>query len=442
MKENVFYNYINLSAFLNLLRFENVRNIKITDLKKYRNSFLEKIGDDLGNEELGFFSDNVNDSDALNSFLDKYKSVVYMKGDTLYLRDDVVEADLFILLSGHKELVDKCYSPLFQYEILKSLDFCKITNALTELLNLEKEIEKGYKELNLNDKKQMMKLKKKLFMRTIFLCNLTNSSSDFIKTIKFTSSNLCFDVADFEYDIFPLSFDLWENEEFYNNDKDSMFDEVSDNLFWIYQYAIFGDDSLNAFKLWKVIDDVYFSSDEVLDVVAEDEALDDEVTNMDEEIDFDDFDNIPSFFMDSDERDYIFYLTYIDKLNKYFADYGINSELLKTKNRLLYVLDKPETGLFDEENFKLEYENALFNANDGIDLTDLEDETRFMASEVFLVPEDKNTIKKVLFISAYYELNEDEKIKDIMSRHSNHEKYDEYNTIVFGKQKRNVKSIN
>jgi len=442
MKENVFYNYINLSAFLNLLRFENIRNIKITDLKKYRNSFLEKIGDDLGNEELGFFSDNVNDSDALNSFLDKYKSVVYMKGDTLYLRDDVVEADLFILLSGHKELVDKCYSPLFQYEILKSLDFCKITNALTELLNLEKEIEKGYKELNLNDKKQMMKLKKKLFLRTIFLCNLTNSSSDFIKTIKFTSSNLCFDVADFEYDIFPLSFDLWENEEFYNNDKDSMFDEVSDNLFWIYQYAIFGDDSLNAFKLWKVIDDVYFSSDEVLDVVAEDEALDDEVTNMDEEIDFDDFDNIPSFFIDSDERDYIFYLTYIDKLNKYFADYGINSELLKTKNRLLYVLDKPETGLFDEENFKLEYENALFNANDGIDLTDLEDETRFMASEVFLVPKDKNTIKKLLFISAYYELSEDETIKDIMSRHSNHEKYDEYNTIVFGKQKRNVKSIN
>ena len=61
-----------------------------------------------------------------------------------------------------------------------------------------------------------------------------------------------------------------------------------------------------------------------------------------------------------------------------------------------------------------------------------------MPSEVFLVPYDKNTLKKLLFISTYYELSEDEVVKDIIDSYSEHEQYSFYRRVVFGEQKKTI----
>ena len=56
-----------------------------------------------------------------------------------------------------------------------------------------------------------------------------------------------------------------------------MFDEISDSLFWIYQYAVFGDSSLSSLKLWKDIDYIYMNElddEEVDDVDFDDEIFD------------------------------------------------------------------------------------------------------------------------------------------------------------------------
>ena len=103
------------------------------------------------------------------------------------------------------------------------------------------------------------------------------------------------------------------------------------------------------------------------------------------------------------------------------------------KKRLLYALDKPEVCLFKDNNFKVELEKTRDENEATFEL--FSDEVRYMSSEVFLVPYDKNTLKKLLFISTYYELSEDEVVKDIIDSYSEHEQYGFYRRVVFGEQK-------
>ena len=65
----------------------------------------------------------------------------------------------------------------------------------------------------------------------------------------------------------------------------------------------------------------------------------------------------------------------------------------------------------------------------------VEDEVRFMADEVFMTETNENTIKKLLFISTYYELTKDKKIVRILNKHSNKDNFATYSDIIFGEQK-------
>lgn len=439
METKVPYNYINLVAFLNLLRYENIRSITISNLIKYRGLVLQQVIDDFKSTPIVF--SEVDDNEELKQFLSKYSAFVYLENDTLYLKSSISEKDINEELSKIKKewgFDDRYDAVLQQRQFLNELGISKVYDFLVDYWNFERKIEKEYMSLSFNGKDLNFDFKKNLLFRFIFLLNFRNASDELVEAIKNTSTSICFDEDDYDYDDFPLCFDFWENEEYYVRDKDDLFDDVSDSLFWIYQYAIFGEESLSAQKLWKDIDYIYMYE------LGSDENNLDEDEIVEEECCFDTFDDFDLSEFDEEEleeildddtdmADHIFYLLYIDKINKYILEYGEDEELLKVKRRLLYTLDKPDLCLFNEDNFKMELEDAL--ENDEVTFDIFKDETRFMASEVFLAPEDKNTVKKLLFISTYYELSEDDAIKEIMDKYSNHEKYGLYTKIVFGKQK-------
>lgn len=426
MMEKVPYNYIGLLTFLNILKYENVRSIKKSDFDKYRELLLNRV-----KEETKCLDFCLVEEDCFDVFLSKYSDIISFDKDVLYLDKDVSLGEIEKRVSDvqKEEDIDDIFDVFdYQRQMLNILGISLIYNTLKQYWDLERKIEDIYMNL---DNGIDPNLKKYLLWRGIFLINFKNASSSLIDAIKSTSTSIGFEEDDFDYDDFPIDFTHFEHPDKYSKDKDDLFDDVSDSLFWIYQYAIFGEESLSAQKLWKDIDYIYMHE---LDSEEENENFED--VDPFEEIDFSLFDEeeITEILNDdSDEADYLFYLLYIDKINAFNLEYGEKDELLKVKKRLLYALDKPELCLFKEDNFKVELEKTMEENEATFEL--FSDEVRYMASEVFLVPYDKNTIKKLLFISTYYELSEDEVVKDIIDSHSNHEQYNFYKRIVFGEQK-------
>lgn len=440
METKVPYNYINLVCFLNLLKYENTRKISLSNLKKYRELVLKRVSEIFKSQNIIF--SRVNDLSSLYEFLNKYPEFVFLKDSCLYLNDAVVEEDIIGELhkiQKEEGLDDRYDVILHQRYILNELGISKVFNSLVDYWNLEKKIEQEYMEFSF-DRELSYELKRDLLARYLFLINFKNASKGLIEAIKNTSTSICFDEDDYDYDDFPVSFENVDDNKHYLKDKDELFDDVSDSLYWIYQYAIFGDSSLASQKLWKDIDDIYMYE---LDSLEEADAeFDYDESCFYEEVEklLDEFDNIDldDFIDDSRVADQIFYLTYICKLDNYLGRYGEDNNLLKAKKRLLYTLDNLDLCLFSFDDLSLELENILEDKNE-VSFESFQDEARFMADEVFSSDEDKNTIKKLLFISTYYDLSGDEIIKEIIDDHSEHQKYPLYKNIVLGEQKQKRK---
>ncbi len=140
---------------------------------------------------------------------------------------------------------------------------------------------------------------------------------------------------------------------------------------------------------------------------------------------------------DSDVIEPIFFLSYINKIDDFLLEYGNDPTLIEAKKRLIYVLDKPDICLFKDGNFKLALDDSLDTLNELEDVSfDIfKDEARYMASEVFLSPSNKFTVRKLLFISTYYELSGDEVIKEIVDNYSDRKEYGLYKKVIFGEPK-------
>ena len=466
MELEVPYNYINLLAFLTAMKYENIRRIKIKDLNAYRVNLLYKVLDDYNNLNTVFEGKKdqwegdvefsyVDEKQALRNFVKEYSHILYLDGDTIYLNDDV---DFKMLnhevIEAKKEAeVGQRFAAVSQdKDLLHILGITKIEKLLNIYLKIEEKIESCYMNLFNDDAKELEKERNKnLLMRMILLHNLKNSVIYFVDAFRLVASNLYFDDLSYEYDDYPLSLDFLENSEFYSKDVEDLFTEFDDRLYEIYQYAIFGDNSLSLQKLWDMIDNLYFFEmpidEELLDMGLDmdediEEDIDELAENLDEELEEEIEEENEDDYLDiggNPLEDNVFYLNYINKIDQYMDEYGADEELLKVKKRLLYVLDKPGLGLYKRENFERELLKA--NNEEMVDnaFNFIENEIRFMASEVFLAPEDNNTLKKLLLISTYCSLVEDDSIKEIMDNYSNHDKYTLYNRVVFGDEKDKVK---
>lgn len=103
MNIEVPFYYIILLSFLTLLKCENRRTIKISDLKRYCEILLEEVIDDYHKSNFYLEEDNwtkepifyIKDEDTLDGFLEEFSHLVHRDGDTLWLNDGVEFLDLY-----------------------------------------------------------------------------------------------------------------------------------------------------------------------------------------------------------------------------------------------------------------------------------------------------------------------------------------------------------
>lgn len=448
MQIEVPFNYINLLAFITLLKYENKRGIKINTLQKYHQILLDEVIKDYNNKNVIYYQDVdnwkgkidffVDEKNDLNNFLNEFSHLFYIDGDTIYLRDEICYEELIqqeIIIREKQCISNRFSSASNSSRLFDLLNINKIKSIIEMYIKIEQEIEKIYSQLNHSDDNEIkQKLTRLLFMRAIFLNNICQNTDYIIDAFRLESSRIYESDSSYEYSKNPINLELWKQSNYYN--EDDIWD-INDRIYDIFQYAIFGTTSLVSRKTNEMLQNLYFYGDKNNNQPELSEDYFSEDFTFEEKFD----DDNTYYIVDNEEVDLAFYLTYLHKLNDYIKEYDESPDLIDTKNRLLYALDMPKLCLFKQENFMQELEKAQEFELEAEDFDFVEDEVRFMADEVFMNETDENTIKKLLFISTYYELTKDQKIVKILNKHSDSSNFATYSEIIFGEPKEYSKKL-
>lgn len=445
MEIEIPFDYINILVFSILLKYENKRSIKIDTLAKYHHMLLKEVFKvyESGEVEFGGEADQwagkiefvAGENDNIDNFLSNYSHLFYRKGDLICLYDHVEYSEL---INKEKEIRDdqnishRFFAASSNDCLLDLLNVGKIRTVIEKYVDIERDIEKCYSLLNQTNSsdeniRQLMKL---LFTRALFFNNVCQNPRYVLDAFRLESWRVYQADSTFRYSKLPIDLDLWKDSEYYV-DWENDIGDIDDRIYDIFQYAIFGETSLIYKKMKEMLTNLYFSGDPKQNFEV---CLDAFGGKFDDQNTY--------YAISTEENDLAFYLNYLAKLNKYMGKYGETPDLLQTKNRLLYALDMPSLGLYDEANFEqqlVSYQNFEF---DEEDFDFLAAEIRFMADEVFMVEPDANTVKKLLLISTYYELSEDDEIKDIVNSHNDDDNFEFYSEIIFGETKKDVKTLN
>jgi len=454
-----FYNYIVIGLFEQLYKYEDKKSISVDNLKYIRKIVLEEVLDRYYNEDEnkicyyqevdqwhGKVSFKVIDEDkALQAFLDEYEDYFYLDNGIVYLRekftyDDIEKLERKVRISEkvpHRigSVVNESYD---NPKIVKVLGVSSIAKIKEDYSQVEKELEKLYYKLYTNDdneklRKQIVEL---LYMRLNFFYLLSQMPEYKIDAFRLIQVNYDGKEEDIEYDKCPIDLKLWEE----NTDLDEFLADIDDRIYDINQYAIFGKERnhLCYKKLEEDLENFYMSNYFF-------EKFDEEIDPLEDDIDIDEFEiedesfeeilennpeNAVTLF-DSSEEFYLLYLNYLKNLNNFINIYGESEELLFAKKRLLYVLDKPELMLFNEKRFEMALDKTKTIALDEEEpFSFFLDEIYFIARELFMVPSDEYTIRKLLLVGTYYDLTKDETIRDIIGEFKDNSKYDSFYEIM------------
>ncbi len=441
------YNYVSLLALSYLMKYEEQRYVKISTLQKYHQKVVNKIVNFCKGENQNLSSQSQSEEvkiilgiENLMTFFKKYSHLCYYKDGCIYVRDDV---DYYQLMNErnnyHKEEYNFIDFISDGSEELKVLGISTIRKFLQKVLKEEMTLEKKYLELdsplfNID----ILNFKKLLLKRSITLLNIANLPDYQEEAFRDVAISLEEDYA-FDYEIELFDSDLWNEKNVDESASEQLEFSPLDILEDIYHYAIFGSGCLAPHKLVEMIDNVYFDIDSDSEFLDEEDYQYDDNSYFDEDIVPEDEENEEVIeeseeeYSNSTEADKYFYLNYLNKLDDYINNYGSNSELIKTRNRLLYALDMPEYALYSKEGLakaKTEMQDMEITEND---LKYLEKEMLFFANEVFTIEENINTIKKLILLSTYYELTGDKNIMEIISNYKNHEKFSFYSEVIFGR---------
>lgn len=223
----------------------------------------------------------------------------------------------------------------------------------------------------------------------------------------------------------------------------------------VFLNAIFSDNPLSYNKIDYRIAKIAYAKEEddythvfnpLEDEFDEDEMYfedfdDEELEEYDEENYDDETDEYDPQKMEQSE--FSFFLKYIDKINEYNSKNDYSEELGKVKNRLLYILDNSIYKLYIKENFDKALELAMQTDLDyEEDLWDYSRCAKAFFADVFESKKQNDfTVRKLLFISTYYELTKSEEISEELLFYKEHPFYEEYSKIILGesKDKRKIK---
>ena len=480
MDIDISYSFINLLAFNAILKYENKRVLSINILNKYREKLLEEVKKIYEAERLygnntyflpqddwkGTVTFVKKDEDVeMNAFLEQFSDLFYRKDDEVYLKDSV---DYDILASKIEEvrhqnnLGMRFDAPSTNSTMQEVLGISSISEQLKKYIKVEEKLESLYKSLGLNNGNSN-EINGALIIKGLVFYNIKSFPGEVISAFKDISGQLVLDDSECNYDEEPLNLDLWEKYNYYDNED--FLGDVESFIYDLYIYAIFGETTLKYKKLHGDLLKLFYDFDGVVDVTEAVEEFfengsecddyfcddfgydydgiyeNDDVDEEDYDVDEEDEKEFSNIYCDICEERFNFYLNYIDKLNKYMEVNGCDESLLTTRNRLLYAIDEPNLCLYKKDNFKNEFEKSKNIKFDEGAFNFLENESRFMMDEVFSDNDEKRAIKKLLFISTYYQLTGDDAIKEIIFKHCCDDKFDLYANLVFGEENGYSKKI-
>lgn len=450
-----YYDYINILAFEYLYKYENKKSISIETLHKFRKTLLEIVLDEYKEKKNIHFSEEdqwegevsftpIQEKEKLKEFLNTYEDYFYLDKNMVILKEEITYdqiEQLEIDLQRENKIPHRLTVGEDEVKLLQLLGIHTIENMLREYVKIEEKLEEKYNELYTQKDNSILRkdIQKLLNNRILFYVKLSTLSEKTIDAFRLIVGRIDEETI-YNYNKMPIDLDIVEESEYFN--KEDIFDDIDDRIYSIYQYAIFGNDKANTMCTAKLEEDITNQFFSIIGLVGAEVTL----ANCDTIINFDimnnygieDTNDTQNVEIVDDLEDWIFNITYIDKLNKYMEKHGENESLLSAKRRLLYALDKPGKKIFIEENFERELQNLDFDEIDEDSFEFFQDEYFFLADEVFETEEDENTVKKILLISTYYDLTKNEEIKEIVESHKEHEKYDQYCEVIFGEEKGKV----
>ncbi len=497
-----------LIAHTLVLELDNRRNIKIDDLIKFRQLLFEKYLEqyqEYGDHTIGEKWEGnisfapVDDVKEIKNLLIEYPEIFYFQDDSLWIHENIDLAYLYKLKEDEFSNICHKFNRVSDLkQIRNSLGITKIYElgnfVNQQLENIESQLEQAYNDLN--NSKDLIKplLTKKFLFLTNVIANYPVLSNQFNIITSSDEENSVSITEDYDYikesfytknkETYPIDNNLYKNSDYYENIA-WLCNPIQESIEDTYQYAIFSDFSLYKHKVSEIFCQLSFMS-----LVGNNNSNNNPDNNLD--FDIDEFlSNVEKEDLEKEnknresyavlnnnalEEEFIFWLTYIHKINEYLVN-NYDKNLVKVKNRLLYLLDDVSKCLYIDENFETIYEEAmekLEELKDEYEEKKLEDlvysgyykylaaedededyldeeeyddedysdedglygylgkESKYLIYDCFLGREYK-VVEKLLLISTYYSLTNNEKIEEILDSFEDHPKYSIYKDIIMGK---------
>lgn len=433
------FDYLCILALQRLLKYENIRKINISTLSKYIESIKKEFIKSFSNGQIAHNEKGIkrkfkfNDFDfnqKLNDLLNNYEDILHIDNNSIVLEDNI-DCEMLEGILDEFNVSSRFKLVFFEGDNRKILDINSIMNVLKEYNLFEKKLEESYLNLPFKTdiKKTISTLKSLMIFRELFLYKLKSLSETELECY-YDESNELVNLTQNDYDKYPINKAFWYKSMYYDS---RVPDEIDDILYDMYFYSIFGDDNISSLKINSEINKIYLNA---LDYSENIDYLFQEYLEEIPDIDSDNFMDDENYEIDitDEELDYLFYLTFIRKIDEFMNKYGLSTDLIIKRQRLLYSIDTSDYCLYDENNID-KLLNELKGRVESVRLPMYEILMCFLTEEVFKEPTDNNTITKLLLISSYYDITKDEKIKMLFSKNSNNKFYDLYEKIVFNNEK-------
>lgn len=421
---------------------------------------ITKISYDLAKKD--FLTKNGNISvddgnDLLNIFLKNNTNYFERKDDEIYVKkhvkaDDLMQKTLYEYSNKYKQ-----YFVIFSIMNLflhnpKALDILNANsykNELTEIiksesimenlfLNYDKSVKKFIRDINILNNHRLSKY----FNKSSFECSALNNILQELDKDKNSGECFCSNI---------FSNSLKENDLFYNiNHLSEIHFDDTDIKLGLWFSSLFSDKKLYLSKISHQIMDMImykqkiefdnnentFDSDEDIDELEEfDEYLDEELEEDENNVYKDEFDDDEVYtYCNYDEKEEFMSLEkheksafinnnaalkYIKEINDYEKKYGFNEELTKVKRRILYILNIYGYELYEDSKLPKIVENISLDIdNNKRDYMDYYIHARLFLFDIIVYNTfDELTLNRILFVSTYYDLTHDIRIKRIIDKY-------------------------
>ena len=404
------YEFIFLTALNNASKYCHKTEISLKNLSDYYDKFIEGAKKNAVESGLENFevTDEIYD-EALEEFLNHYSDYFYLDGDFIIIYDDADMEEIYdkIIETESRDEIEPVFDvPYFSKEYVKVLGTPKAYDMVEHLLNLEYQIEKAYVEYVKNPTPENKKiLAARKVVKVVALMNLDNYSHYQYGGFA-TAAESHFEDFLHQYDKSPVNDGLWDSVPHrFDSSKSYVFGDSK-------QYAIFSDKPLSCYKL----------TEQLFAILNIKKVEEDETTT-----------SLVNEIQKLNTMDNIYYGRYLRYLDEYMRQNGSTPELLQTKARLSYFMDKnDDVSVFSDYEEDKGFEGVKVPA-EQIKL--FADEAEFFILELFSIPEDPFRLRKLIMMKTYYSITPDKEFADIFEVYSEEPNYDKYKQFIFSRNK-------